>query len=120
MGEPLLKAVGVRKNYGHTEVLRGIDLAVHRGQVVCLLGPSGSGKSTFLRCINHLEPIDGGQIWVDTDVAAGTTIRFTIPKPAPDAADEGPSATATPVADLGLPPAPVGSDLTTTLEGNER
>ncbi|GHG47679.1 MULTISPECIES: amino acid ABC transporter ATP-binding protein [Amycolatopsis] len=65
MSEPLLRAVGVRKSYGHTEVLGGIDLAVHKGQVVCLLGPSGAGKSTFLRCINHLETIDAGQIWVD-------------------------------------------------------
>ncbi|MFD2472634.1 amino acid ABC transporter ATP-binding protein [Amycolatopsis silviterrae] len=65
MSEPLLKAVGVRKNYGHTEVLKGIDLEVYKGQVVCLLGPSGAGKSTFLRCLNHLEAIDGGQVWVD-------------------------------------------------------
>ncbi|MBU3068070.1 amino acid ABC transporter ATP-binding protein [Nocardia sp. NEAU-G5] len=61
----MLRAVSVRKNYGNTEVLRGIDLEVRKGQVVCLLGPSGAGKSTFLRCINHLETIDGGQIWVD-------------------------------------------------------
>ncbi|GAB3373084.1 amino acid ABC transporter ATP-binding protein [Amycolatopsis echigonensis] len=65
VSEPLLKAVGVRKNYGHTEVLKGIDLEVRKGQVVCLLGPSGAGKSTFLRCLNHLETIDGGQVWVD-------------------------------------------------------
>ncbi|MEU3628003.1 ectoine/hydroxyectoine ABC transporter ATP-binding protein EhuA [Amycolatopsis coloradensis] len=65
MAEPLLKAVGVRKSYGHTEVLSGIDLEVRKGQVVCLLGPSGAGKSTFLRCINHLETIDAGQVWVD-------------------------------------------------------
>jgi polar amino acid transport system ATP-binding protein len=55
----------VRKSYGNTEVLKGIDLEVHRGQVVCLLGPSGAGKSTFLRCLNHLETIDAGQVWVD-------------------------------------------------------
>nr|WP_184906174.1 amino acid ABC transporter ATP-binding protein [Amycolatopsis umgeniensis] len=61
----MLKAVGVRKSYGHTEVLGGIDLEVHKGQVVCLLGPSGAGKSTFLRCVNHLEAIDAGQVWVD-------------------------------------------------------
>jgi polar amino acid transport system ATP-binding protein len=63
--QPLLRAVGVRKRYGDTEVLRGIDLSVTRGKVVCLLGPSGAGKSTFLRCINHLETIDDGQVWVD-------------------------------------------------------
>ncbi|MET0475930.1 MAG: amino acid ABC transporter ATP-binding protein [Mycobacterium sp.] len=65
MSEPLLRAVGIRKSYGHTEVLRGIDLEVRRGQVVCLLGPSGAGKSTFLRCLNHLETVDAGQVWVD-------------------------------------------------------
>jgi polar amino acid transport system ATP-binding protein len=65
VSEPLLRAVGVKKSYGHTEVLGGIDLEVRKGQVVCLLGPSGAGKSTFLRCINHLETIDAGQIWVD-------------------------------------------------------
>ena len=65
MPESLLSAVNVRKSFGGTEVLRGIDLEVHKGQVVCLLGPSGAGKSTFLRCVNHLETIDGGQVWVD-------------------------------------------------------
>ena len=65
MSEPLLRAVGVRKSYGHTEVLRGVDMEVHRGQVVCLLGPSGAGKSTFLRCLNHLETVDAGEVWVD-------------------------------------------------------
>ncbi|TFC21229.1 amino acid ABC transporter ATP-binding protein [Cryobacterium algoritolerans] len=62
--EPLLNAVKVRKSYGGTPVLKGISLAVNPGQVTCLLGPSGSGKSTFLRCINHLERIDGGRISV--------------------------------------------------------
>lgn len=61
----LVEAVGVRKSFGPTEVLRGIDLQVGRGEVVCLLGPSGAGKSTFLRCVNHLETIDAGRIWVD-------------------------------------------------------
>jgi len=65
VSEPLLRAVGVRKSYGHTEVLRGVDMEVHRGQVVCLLGPSGAGKSTFLRCLNHLEAVDEGEVWVD-------------------------------------------------------
>jgi len=65
VSEPLLRAVGVRKSFGHIEVLRGVDLEVHRGQVVCLLGPSGAGKSTFLRCLNHLETIDEGEVWVD-------------------------------------------------------
>jgi len=63
--EPLVRAVDVRKSFGDLEVLRGIDLDISRGEVVCVLGPSGSGKSTFLRCINHLERIDRGEIWVD-------------------------------------------------------
>ena len=62
---PLVRAVNVTKAFHHLEVLKGIDLDVHSGEVVCLLGPSGSGKTTFLRCINMLESIDGGRIWVD-------------------------------------------------------
>ncbi|WP_353354857.1 amino acid ABC transporter ATP-binding protein [Intrasporangium sp. DVR] len=53
------------KAFHGNEVLKGIDLEVHHGEVVVLLGPSGSGKTTFLRCINQLETIDGGRIWVD-------------------------------------------------------
>ncbi|MBO9521333.1 MAG: amino acid ABC transporter ATP-binding protein [Nocardioidaceae bacterium] len=60
----MVRAVGVRKSFGSNEVLQGIDLTVEQGEVVCLIGPSGSGKSTFLRCINHLERTDGGQLWV--------------------------------------------------------
>jgi polar amino acid transport system ATP-binding protein len=61
----LVRAINVHKKFGHLEVLKGINLEVETGQVVCLLGPSGGGKSTFLRCINHLERIDQGQIWVE-------------------------------------------------------
>ncbi|MFF1917324.1 amino acid ABC transporter ATP-binding protein [Streptomyces sp. NPDC058239] len=61
----MVHAEGVRKHFGKISVLRGIDLTVERGRVCCLLGPSGSGKSTFLRCINHLEKIDGGSLSVD-------------------------------------------------------
>ncbi|TIC84948.1 amino acid ABC transporter ATP-binding protein [Nocardioides sp. GY 10113] len=64
----MVEAVGVRKVYGDNEVLKGIDLTVRRGEVVSLLGPSGSGKSTFLRCINHLERIDGGEISVNGEL----------------------------------------------------
>ena len=55
---------GLRKRYGAREVLRGIDLDVAAGSVLCVIGPSGSGKSTLLSCINHLERIDAGRIWV--------------------------------------------------------
>jgi polar amino acid transport system ATP-binding protein len=61
----MVQAEGVRKHFGRLQVLQGIDLTVERGQVCCLLGPSGSGKSTFLRCINHLEKVDGGRLSVD-------------------------------------------------------
>jgi polar amino acid transport system ATP-binding protein len=64
----LVRAVNVSKSFHKIEVLKGIDLEVDKGQVVCLLGPSGSGKTTFLRCINQLESIDGGRIWVDGDL----------------------------------------------------
>jgi polar amino acid transport system ATP-binding protein len=57
-------ARNVRKSYGATEVLKGVDLTARRGEVTCVIGPSGSGKSTFLRCINHLERIDGGVLQV--------------------------------------------------------
>jgi len=67
--QPLVHAVNVHKAFHGNEVLKGIDLDVGAGQVVCLLGPSGSGKTTFLRCINQLETIDGGRIWVDGELA---------------------------------------------------
>ncbi len=62
---PMVEVRAVRKAFGDNEVLKGIDLTVNAGEVVSLLGPSGSGKSTFLRCINHLETIDGGEISVN-------------------------------------------------------
>lgn len=68
MVEPMLLAEGVRKSYGRVEVLSGIDMMVMPGQVTCLVGPSGSGKSTFLRCINHLERIDGGRLSVNNQL----------------------------------------------------
>ncbi|TNY38620.1 amino acid ABC transporter ATP-binding protein [Thermomonospora catenispora] len=61
----MVKAEQVHKSFGHVEVLKGIDLEVQPGEVMCVIGPSGSGKSTFLRCINHLEKIDSGRLWVD-------------------------------------------------------
>jgi polar amino acid transport system ATP-binding protein len=61
----MLRAESVHKSFGHVEVLKGIDLQVAPREVMCIIGPSGSGKSTFLRCINHLEKIDAGRLWVD-------------------------------------------------------
>jgi polar amino acid transport system ATP-binding protein len=61
---PMVRAEGVHKRFGRLEVLRGITLEVPAGDVVCVLGPSGSGKTTLLRCVNHLEKIDSGRIWV--------------------------------------------------------
>jgi polar amino acid transport system ATP-binding protein len=66
--EFMVRTEGVHKSFGHLEVLRGIDLAVRPGEVCVVVGPSGSGKSTFLRCINHLEKINAGRIWVDGDL----------------------------------------------------
>lgn len=61
----VVRAIDVHKRFGRLEVLKGIDLEVARGAVVCIIGPSGSGKSTFLRCVNHLEKIDAGRIEVN-------------------------------------------------------
>jgi polar amino acid transport system ATP-binding protein len=65
---PMLRAQAVHKSYGRLEVLRGIDLEVAPREVMCLIGPSGSGKSTFLRCVNHLEKIDAGRLFVDGEL----------------------------------------------------
>ncbi|MFP5282377.1 MAG: amino acid ABC transporter ATP-binding protein [Actinomycetes bacterium] len=62
--DALVRAVNVHKSFGQHEVLKGVDLEVHAGEVVCLLGPSGSGKTTFLRLINQMETLTGGRIWV--------------------------------------------------------
>ena len=63
--ESMLALEGVRKSFGELEVLKGIDLAVRQGEVVCVIGPSGSGKSTLLRCINLLEPPNQGRILLE-------------------------------------------------------
>ncbi len=67
-GTPMVLSEGVHKSYGKVEVLKGINLRVERGAVMCVIGPSGSGKSTFLRCINHLEQINAGRLWVDGEL----------------------------------------------------
>jgi polar amino acid transport system ATP-binding protein len=64
----MVRAEAVHKSFGRLEVLRGIDLEVQPKEVMCVIGPSGSGKSTFLRCINHLEKIDAGRLWVDGEL----------------------------------------------------
>ncbi len=68
MSDAMVKAESVHKRFGRLEVLKGISLEVAPASVMCLLGPSGSGKSTFLRCINHLENINRGRLWVDGEL----------------------------------------------------
>jgi polar amino acid transport system ATP-binding protein len=65
---PMVKAESVCKNFGALEVLKGVTLEIGRGQVLVLVGPSGSGKSTFLRCINHLEQVNAGRLYVDGEL----------------------------------------------------
>ncbi|MFY1634855.1 amino acid ABC transporter ATP-binding protein [Solwaraspora sp. WMMB335] len=73
-GTPVVRAIDVHKSFGDIHVLRGISLRVDPGEVLCVMGPSGSGKSTFLRCINQLERIDGGELWV-RDELVGYRLR---------------------------------------------
>jgi polar amino acid transport system ATP-binding protein len=72
-----IQVQGLHKFYGPLEVLRGIELTVAEHEVVCLIGASGSGKSTLLRCINLLEDINGGRIWIEGDeiTARGTDVN---------------------------------------------
>jgi polar amino acid transport system ATP-binding protein len=72
MAEPMIKLEGIHKRFGALEVLKGVDLRVAKGEVVCILGPSGSGKSTFLRCVNLLEPPEQGDIYIEgNDICKG-------------------------------------------------
>ena len=64
----MVRAEAVHKSFGRLHVLRGINLEVGLSEVLCIIGPSGSGKSTFLRCINHLEKIDAGRLYVDGEL----------------------------------------------------
>ena len=64
----MIQAVDVWKSFGTLDVLKGINLEVNKGEVTCLIGPSGSGKSTFLRCVNHLEKVTAGRLYVDGEL----------------------------------------------------
>ena len=68
VGDPMIRCIDVHKRFGRLEVLRGISMDVAQGEVVVLIGASGSGKSTLLRCINHLEKLDAGRIYVDGEL----------------------------------------------------
>ena len=65
--KPRLLAKNIRKNFDERQVLKGVDLEVYPGQIVALIGSSGSGKSTMLRCLNLVEELSDGQIWLDGD-----------------------------------------------------
>ena len=67
-GDPLVRLDGIHKWFGSLHVLKGVTLDVGRGEVLCMVGPSGSGKSTFLRCINHLEQVNAGRLYVDGEL----------------------------------------------------
>jgi polar amino acid transport system ATP-binding protein len=83
---PMVKAEEVCKSFGALHVLKGITLEVGKGEVLCMVGPSGSGKSTFLRCINHLEQVNAGRLYVDGDLIgyreAGTKLHEISPRDA--------------------------------------
>ena len=68
MTTPMIHAIDVWKSFGNLDVLKGINLEVAPGTVTCLIGPSGSGKSTFLRCVNHLEKVTAGRLYVDGEL----------------------------------------------------
>lgn len=68
MSTPMIQAVDVWKSFGALDVLKGVNLEVNKGEVTCLIGPSGSGKSTFLRCVNHLEKVTAGRLYVDGEL----------------------------------------------------
>jgi polar amino acid transport system ATP-binding protein len=70
-----LRVEGLHKSFGSLEVLRGIDLTVTEHEVVCLIGASGSGKSTLLRCVNLLEDIDAGRIWIEGAEITGRAVN---------------------------------------------
>src|SRR4051794_22931115 len=73
--ESVVRAEGVRKSFGENLVLDGVDLSVAAGETLVVIGPSGSGKSTHLRCINLLEPIDSGRIWLEGEEITGKGVK---------------------------------------------
>jgi polar amino acid transport system ATP-binding protein len=83
---PMVKAEQVCKSFGALQVLKGITLEVGKGQVLVMVGPSGSGKSTFLRCINHLETVNAGRLYVDGELIGyrdrGTKLHEMSPRDA--------------------------------------
>ena len=76
--EPVIRIEKLEKSFGNLKVLKGIDLEVMPGEVVCIIGASGSGKSTLLRCINLLEYADSGHIWFDGKDLMIDTSRFGV------------------------------------------
>jgi len=86
MTTPMVKAQEVCKSFGALNVLKGITLEVGKGEVLCMVGPSGSGKSTFLRCINHLEQVNAGRLYVDGELIgyreAGSKLHEISPRDA--------------------------------------
>ena len=80
---PMVDAAGVCKSFGALQVLKGVTWRSSPGQVLCLIGPSGSGKSTFLRCINHLEQVNAGRLYVDGDLVGYERTRRQAARAAP-------------------------------------
>ncbi|MCP3785375.1 amino acid ABC transporter ATP-binding protein [Micromonospora sp. A3M-1-15] len=80
----MVQCRSLRKSFGRLEVLRGIDLTIDRGRVVCVVGPSGSGKSTLLRCLNHLEEPQAGRVYVDGELIGYSESGGRL-RPLPDA-----------------------------------
>ena len=64
----MIKMEKVCKSFGPLKVLNDIDFEVHKGEVVCIIGPSGSGKSTLIRCLNHLERITSGRVYIEDEL----------------------------------------------------
>jgi polar amino acid transport system ATP-binding protein len=73
-----MQATEVEKRFGRLEVLKGVSLDVSQRETVCIIGPSGSGKTTFIRCINHLEQINAGRLWVDGELVGYRQVGDTL------------------------------------------